>query len=181
MGRFSIISETAFSQPRDVVFDYACDPNNSGSYIQRIWRHEPPGEGTNRTWTDVDGSMALKCVPTVRSALTDTFQRVELPDNTYLSTWMAITVERPWRFAIQQQNNIAMKEDGTGGLPGITHITYTFEDVGEGVTLFTRNLTCELPRGVSLPDDLLTVCCRPQGIEKYHDAIKAQLTENNQA
>jgi hypothetical protein len=100
---------------------------------------------------------------------------VDLPPNTYLSTWRAITVEKPWRFAIQQQNDVGMKEDGTGGVKGITTITYTLEDVGEGVTLFTRNLTCELPRGVSIPDDLLTVCCRPSGIEKYHDEIKKQL------
>lgn len=60
-------------------------------------------------------------------------ERVDLPPNTYLSTWTAITVEKPWRFAIQQQNKIGMKEDGSGGSPGITHITYTFEDVGEGV------------------------------------------------
>ncbi|KAK5168875.1 uncharacterized protein LTR77_006184 [Saxophila tyrrhenica] len=70
-----------------------------------------------------------------------------------------------------------MKEDGTGGVKGMTTITYTFEDVGEGVTLGTRNLTCELPRGVSLPGDLLTVCCRPNGIERYHDAIKKELDE----
>jgi hypothetical protein len=106
-------------------------------------------------------------------------ERVDLPPNTYLSTWTAITVEKPWRFAIQQQNDVAMKEDGTGGVKGITTITYTFEEVGEGITLFTRNLTCELPRGVSIPDDLLTVCCRPSGIEKYHDMIKEELNKNH--
>ena len=30
MGRFSITSETAFSQPREVVFDFATNPNNWG-------------------------------------------------------------------------------------------------------------------------------------------------------
>lgn len=66
--------------------------------------------------------------------------------------------------------------DGSGGIDGITTISYTFEpNIGEGMTLFTRNLTCELPKGVGIPDDLLTVCCRPDGIDRYHEAIKKEL------
>lgn len=71
-----------------------------------------------------------------------------------------------------------MKEDGTGGSKGFATIFYTFEpDAGHGMTLYTRNLTCELPKGVGIPDDLLTVCCRPDGIDRYHAAIEKALNE----
>jgi hypothetical protein len=30
---------------------------------------------------------------------------------------------------------------------------------------------------VGIPDDLLTVCARPDGIERYHDAIRRELDE----
>lgn len=106
-------------------------------------------------------------------------ENVDLPPNTYYSTWTCIRKERPWQFVIQQQNHIAAKSPNEGGFNGFTTISYVFEDVGEGVTLFTRNLTCELPRGVGIPDDLLTVCCRPDGIERYHDAIKKELDEKH--
>lgn len=102
-------------------------------------------------------------------------ERVELPPNTYLSTWTLVRTEKPYQFVFQQQNDIGIKEDGTGGSPGFTTIAHRFEDMGKGRTLFVRSLTCEFPRGVGIPDDLLTVCCRPDGIERYHAAIKKEL------
>jgi hypothetical protein len=106
-------------------------------------------------------------------------EEVSLPNNTYYSTWTLITVERPRKFVFQQKNDIARTdEQGTGSVRGFTTISYTFEpDVGHGVTLFTRNLTCELPKGVGIPDDLLTVCCRPDEIDRYHAAVERELDE----
>jgi len=49
--------------------------------------------------------------------------------------------------------------------------------VGQGVTLFTRTLTVELPKGVGMPDDLLTVCARPDGIDRYHGEVEKALDE----
>jgi hypothetical protein len=102
-------------------------------------------------------------------------ERVELPPNTYLSEWTLIRTEKPYQFVFQQQNDIGAKPDGTAGSKGFTTIAYRFEEISQGHTLFVRTLTCELPRGVGIPDDLLTVCCRPDGIERYHDAIKMEL------
>ena len=75
----------------------------------------------------------------------------------------------------QQINGIGAHVDGKGGIDGIATISYTFESPGQGVTLFTRNLTCELAKGVGIPDDLLTVCCRPDGIDRYHASIEKEL------
>jgi hypothetical protein len=53
-------------------------------------------------------------------------------------------------------------------------ISYTFKpQVGQGVMLFTRDLTCELPKVVGIPDDLLTIYCRPD----RHAAVERELDE----
>ena len=108
-------------------------------------------------------------------------ERVSLPPNTYLSTWTLIRTKKPYQFVFQQQDGIGAREDGSSeGSKGFTTIAYRFEEVGQGGCLFVRTLTCELPRGVGIPDDLLTVCARPDRIERYHDAIRKELAEQHE-
>lgn len=161
MGKFSITSETAFSHPAEVIFDFVTDPSN--------WGKTYKGSGGMHSKQATSLTLPLKFGD-------EWTERVDLPPNSYLSTWRLITVDRPRKFVFQQHNNIGRKEDGTGGENGFVTISYTFEpDVGQGVTLFTRNLTCELPKGVGIPDDLLTVCCRPDGIDRYHASVEKEL------
>jgi hypothetical protein len=163
MGKFSITSETAFSHPATAIFDFVTDPSNWGkTYKGSGGMH--PKQARNLTLPLKFGDEWTECV--------------DLPPNTYLSTWRLITVDRPRKFVFQQHNNIGQKEDGTGGERGFVTISCTFEpDVGQGVTPFTRNLTCEVPKGVGIPNDLLTVCCRPDGIDRYHAAVERELDE----
>lgn len=119
MGKFSIESETAFAYPPEVIFDFVANPANWG-----------------RTYK---GSGGVHQHLTLPLKFGDTWtEKVDLPPNTYLSTWTLITVVRPRKFVFQQVNKIGMKEDGTGGSDGFTTISYTFEQPGQGVTLFTR-------------------------------------------
>jgi hypothetical protein len=160
MRKFSITSETAFAHPAEVIFDFVSNPANWG-----------------RTYS---GSGGVHEHLTLPLKFGDTWtEKVSLPPNTYYSTWTLITVERPHKFVFQQKNDIARTDEaGTGSVQGFTTTPYTFEpEVGHGVTLFTRNLTCELPKGVGIPDDLLTVCCRPDGIDRYHAAAERELDE----
>lgn len=162
MGKFSITGETVFDYPADVIYDFVSNPHN--------WGKTYKGSGGMQ-------DKNLKVPLEIGAVWTE---KVTLPPNMYVSTWRLITAERPREFALQQVNKIGMLEDGTGGVDGFTTITYTFEEnIGCGKTLFTRNLTGELPRGVGLPDDLLTVCCRPDGIERYHDAVKRELDKEH--
>ena len=155
MGKFSITSETAFAYPPEVIFDFVANPANWG-----------------RTYK---GSGGVHQHLTLPLKFGDTWtEKVDLPPNTYLSTWTLITVVRPKKFVFQQVNKIGMREHGSGGHDGFTTISYTFEQPGQGVTLFTRNLTCELPKGVDIPDDLLTVKCRPGGIDRYHQRVEEE-------
>ncbi|KAG9188916.1 hypothetical protein G6011_07621 [Alternaria panax] len=74
-------------------------------------------------------------------------------------------------------NKIAEGVDGTGGVDGYCWITYTLTKAGCGLTVFTRNLTCELEKGVEVPEDLWVAMSRPSGIDKYHAAIAKRLDE----
>lgn len=97
------------------------------------------------------------------------------------STWRLIIAERPRKWVFQQVDGLAQAPDGTGGVDGITTISYAFEPCGDGMTLFTRTLHCELPRGVRLPDPLLVARAQPAGIDGYHEAIARALDEQVEA
>ena len=158
MGRFSITSETAFSHPPEVIYDFVSNPANLGRTYKGsggVHQHLSLPLKVGDVWTE----------------------KVDLPPNQYDSTWTLITAIRPKKWVFQQVDKVGMKSDGTGGVDGITTISYTFDRPGQGVTLFTRNLTCELPKGVDIPDDLLTVCCRPGGIDRYHAAVEKELDQ----
>lgn len=106
-------------------------------------------------------------------------EKVDPSANIYIDTATLITIHRPRKFVFQQHNEVGMKGDGTGGSQGFATISYTFEpDVGHGMTLYTSNLTRELPRDVGIPDDLLTVCCRPGGVDRYRAAIEKALNKD---
>ncbi|KAF2486136.1 hypothetical protein BDY17DRAFT_307686 [Neohortaea acidophila] len=160
MGNFSITSETVFAHPAERVYDFVSNPGN--------WGRTYKGSGGMH-----EGSKHLK----LPLQIGDTWmEKVDLPPNTYHSEWTLITARRPTKFVFQQINKVGVNADGSGGVEGITTISYTFEpNIGHGMTLFTRNLTTELPKGVDIPDDLLTVCCRPGGIDRYHAAIEKEL------
>lgn len=156
MGRVSVESETAFAHPAEVIYDFVTNPAN--------WGRTYKGSGG----VHQDLKLPLQ--------VGDTWEeKVDLPPNLYVSKWTLITALRPRKWVFQQINDVGKHEDGRAGVGGITTISYTFENPGQGVTLFTRNLTIELPKGVGIPDDLLTVCCRPDGIGRYHAAIEKEL------
>jgi len=160
MGILSVTSETAFNYPIEVVYDFASNPNN--------WGKTYKGSGGMADEEEVHRKLPLK----VGDVWTE---KVTLGENTYHSTWTLITAVRPHKWVFQQINGIGNLPDGKGGVDGITTISYTFSSPGQGVTLFTRNLTCELPKGVDCPDDLLTVMARPGGIDRYHANIEKEL------
>ena len=163
MGVMSNTSETVFDHPREVVYDYASNPTTwgknykgSGGMVNEESMHKDLPLKVGHTWTE----------------------KVQLGDNLYHSTWTLTTAVRPSKWVIQQVNGIGKLPDGSGGVDGITTITYTFEEAGEGRSLFRRNLSCELPRGVDCPDDLLTVMARPGGIDRYHANIHKELAKS---
>ncbi|KAL4805223.1 hypothetical protein BDV18DRAFT_142180 [Aspergillus unguis] len=158
MGRVSVTSETTFNYPAEVIYDYVTNPEN--------WGKTYKGSGGLKENEHLELPLKFGDVFT---------EKVVLENNTYHSKWTLITAIRPRRWVFQQVDDIGKRADGTGGVKGTCTISYSFESTGHGVTLFTRNLTLDLPKGVRMPDDLLTVCARPDGIDRYHAAIEEQL------
>ncbi|CZT23300.1 uncharacterized protein RCC_09011 [Ramularia collo-cygni] len=116
-------------------------------------------------------------------------ETVRLGDNIYYSKWNLKTAIKPMKWVFLQTNGIgATDKSCSNGHDGITEIAYHLErseiDVdGKRVQgcLFRRTLTIDLPRGTSIPDDLLAVCMKTAGIEGYHDAVIRELQKENGA
>lgn len=158
MGYFMSSSQTVFTQSAMEVYNFVSDPGNWGSTYK----------GSGGVHQELE--LPLKVGDTWSELVT-------LDENTYRSDWVLVTAVpgRLWEF--RQVDKIGQSADGEGGVDGVTTITYEFSDAGEGLTLFTRTLKCTTPKGVGIPDDLLTVRARPDGIDRYHEAIKARLNE----
>lgn len=162
MGSFTATSKTLFDHPAEAVYDFASNPHNwpktyKGSHAIANELRSPLEVGDS--WTEI-----IK--------LSDTFS--------CRSTWTLITAERPRKWVIQQVDNIGQPVDGGAGVDGITTITYMFEPIGDGMTLFTRTLHCELPKGLRIPDELLVARAQPAGIDAYHAAIARELDRAEQ-
>lgn len=116
-------------------------------------------------------------------------ETVGLGNNTYYSKWTLTTAIEPVQWIFLQTNGIAATDANiTDGHDGTTEIAYHLEKAevevdGKKVegTLFKRTLTINLPRGGTIPDDLLAVCMRTAGIEGYHDAVTRELTKEHGA
>ena len=157
MGSFTTQSETLFHHPAEAVYDFVSDPHNwpktfkgSAGIADTLTLPLKPGDA----WTEL-------------VSVGDGFQ--------CKSTWQLIVAERPRKWAIQQVDHVGEQADGTGGVNGITTITYSFTPIGDGKTMFHRSLHCELPRGVRIPDALLVARAQPAGIDAYHDAVAREL------
>ena len=160
MGVMTATSSTIFNYPPEIIYDFVSNPSNWGrTYAGSSGL--PPGQNL---------SLPLK----VGDIWTE---KVALPNNTYHPQLIFEIADRGRKFAFRQVNNIAAGEDGSGGVKGYCWITYTFVEAGCGLTLFTRNLTCELEKGVDVPEDLWLAMSRPSGIDKYHEKIKELLDE----
>lgn len=167
MGKITNESTNVIHHPPEAVYDFVTNPANWG-----------------RTYKGSDGVHAPLSLPLkVGDVWTET---VVLPSNTYSPTWTLITAVRPRKWVFQQYEigckaDVDKKGDESDeGVDGICTIAYTLQPVESGkATMFHRSLTIELPPGVDMPDDLLTVSARPAGIDRYHAAIEKEL--DNQA
>jgi hypothetical protein len=166
MGISSASSSTVLPYTREQVYDFVTNPHN--------WPLTYKGSGGIQKNLTIPLKVGDKWV-----------EKVSLAENIYYSGWTLTTALKPWKWVFEQYDGIgATDENLTGGVKGATQIRYTFEEAeievdgkkGKG-TLFTRTLTCELPRGVEMPEDLLVVKMRTAGIERYHDAVATELAK----
>lgn len=156
MGTFSATGETVIHHPAEAIYDFVSDPHNWPRTFQ--------------------GSAGMQEGMELPLQIGDTWtETVRVGDFECRSTWRLITAVRPSKFVFQQVGGIATRPDGTGGLDGITTISYTMTPQPAGGTLFHRSIHCELPRGVKIPDPLLLARCHPAHIEAYQEAVAREL------
>lgn len=159
MGTFGAGAETVFTQTPEAVYDFVANPHN--------WP---------RTF---EGSAGMASELELPLTVGDTWTEVvTVGDFTCRSSWRLITAVRPSKFVFQQVNGIGAAPDGSGGVDGITTISYTFTAQPGGGVLFHRSIHCELPRGVKIPDALLLARCHAAHIEGYHDAVARELDKD---
>ncbi|RZT84591.1 polyketide cyclase/dehydrase/lipid transport protein [Pseudonocardia sediminis] len=156
MGQFGASAETVFTQSPEEIYDFVSDPHNWPKTFK--------------------GSAGMASGMTLPLSIGDSWtEQIRVGDFECRSTWTLITAVRPSKFVFQQVNGIAEQPDGTGGLDGITTISYTLTPQPGGGTLFHRSLHCEVPRGTRIPEPLLIARCQAANIEGYHDAVAREL------
>ena len=157
MGSFTAMSQGLFDHPAEAIYDFVSNPHN--------WK---------RTFKGSDGPDAHLSLPLkIGDEWTEIVTLSE--DFACQSTWTLIIADRPRRWVFRQTDHIGQALDGSGGVEGFTTISYGFEPAGDGRTLFTRSLHCELPRGTRIPDALLIARAQPANIDAYFAAIAAEL------
>lgn len=156
MGVFTAGGETVLDATPEEVYDFISDPRN----WPRVFR----------------GSADISTSVEIPLGIGDTFTEVVEVGGSFScrSTWSVITAVRPRTFAYQQVDDLGASADGTGGVDGITTITYTLTPVGAG-THFHRVLRCELPRGVTIPEPLLLARATTANIEHFQEGVEREI------
>ncbi|MCD2197477.1 SRPBCC family protein [Actinomycetospora endophytica] len=156
MGIIATSSETTFRQSPEELYDFVTDPRN--------WPKTYPG------------SAGIEGIESVPLQVGDVWSEAgKLEDLECRFTWRLVTAERPWRFEFRSVGLLAHDpDDHSGGFEGITTISYTFTRSGEGVTLFHRSMTTEVPKHGRMAPQVVA-SHEPIAIDLYHDAVAAAL------
>ena len=153
MGIVTTSSETAFTQPPEVVYDFVTNPAN--------WTKTYPGSN----YVGKLDELPLK--------VGDTWEEGG-PDGTHIYTWHLAMAMRPKLWVFNSVGRLGHDADGNGGMPGRMTVQYHFTEPGQGITLFTRTMTIEAYKDSPLPDGLFRIV-NPANIDKYHAAIAREL------
>lgn len=156
MGIVTTSSETAFSQPPEIVYDFVTNPAN--------WNKTYPGGPDNRNLPD---HLPLRVGDTWDEAHPD-------PEKDRVFTWQVAMAVRPSLFVFSSVGRLGHNSQGDVGLEGRMTIQYHFTRPGDGVTLFTRTMTIEAYKHAPLPDGFFRMV-NPAHIDAYHAAVAREL------
>lgn len=154
MGIVTMSSETAFSYPPEVIYDFVADPKN--------WTKTYPG---GPRIAGVPDELPLR--------VGDTWTEAH-PDKDRIFTWQLAIAMRPKMFVFNSVGNLSHDSDGNGGFQGRMTIAYHFTQPGDGITLFTRTMTVEAYKHTPLHDGFFRMV-NPAYIDNYHAGITREL------
>lgn len=154
MGIVTTSSETAFSQSAEEIYDFVTNPAN--------WVKTYPG------------SAHIGGLPTeLPLKVGDTWTEAG-PAGDRIFTWHLAIAMRPRMFVFNSVGRLGHDSDGNGGMDGRMTIQYHFTRPGENITLFTRTMTIEAPKGTPMPDKFFQIV-NPANIDAYHAAVAREL------
>ena len=154
MGTLTVSSETAFTQTPEQVYDFVTDPRN--------WPKAYPG------------SSHIVGVANLPLQVGDEWNEGAPPR---VFTWRLITAARPTKWVFQSVGLLGHDPENPGtGFVGLMTVAYSFSTPGDGVTLFHRQMSMELPKRATMPEGMIAAF-EPQRIDSYHDAVARLLSE----
>jgi hypothetical protein len=154
MGIVTTSSETAFTQPPEVIYDFVTNPVN--------WTKTYPGSAHVGSATN---EMPL--------TIGDTWTEAG-PDGERIFTWHLAIAMRPKLWVFNSVGRLGHDREGNGGMDGRITVQYHFTRPADGVTLFARTMTIEAYKDIPLPDGFFRIV-NPANIDKYHAAIAREL------
>lgn len=156
MGIVTTSSETAFARPAEDIYDFVSNPAN--------WPKTYPG---STHIEGLPGHFPLRIGDTWREGGAD---------GRGLFTWHLALAERPKLFVFSSVGRLGHDQEGKGGREGRITVEYRFTRPGEGVTLFTRTMTIEVPKDSPWADETFLIV-NPAHIDQYHAAIARELAK----
>ncbi len=154
VGIVTTSSETAFSQPPEVIYDFVTNPAN--------WTKTYPGSAHIG---DLPEQLPLK--------VGDTWTESG-PDGDRIFTWHLAIAMRPTMWVFNSVGRLGHDRGGNGGMEGRITVHYHFSQPGEGITLFARTMTIEAYKHAALPDAFFRTV-NPAHIDAYHAAVAREL------
>ena len=154
MGIVTTSSATAFTQTAEEVYDFVTNPENwtktypGSAHIGGLPERLPLEVGD--TWTEAG------------------------PAGDRIFTWHLAIAMRPRLFVFNSVGRLGHDREGNGGMDGRMTIQYEFTQPGQDVTLFTRTMTIESPKGTPMPDRFFQIV-NPANIDAYHAAVAREL------
>jgi hypothetical protein len=155
LGIVTTSSETLFTQPAEVVYDFVTNPAN--------WTKTYPG------------SNYVGKLDRLPLQVGDTWEEGG-PDGDRIFTWQLAIATRPALWLFTSVGRLGHDRAGAGGMAGRISVEYRFSRPGADVTLFKRTMTVEAPRESPMPDAFFRIV-NPANIDTYHAAVARELAE----
>jgi hypothetical protein len=153
LGIVTTTSETAFTYPPEVIYDFATNPAN--------WTKTYPG-------SNYVGNLDV-----LPLKIGDTWEEGG-EEGDKIFTWHLALAARPTLWMFSSVGRLGHRRDGTGGMEGRITVQYHFTRPGQNITLFTRTMTIEAPKDAPMPDGFFRIV-NPANVDRYHAAIAREL------
>ena len=154
MATVTLVSESAFTQSAEEVYDFVSNPAN--------WVKTYPGS------THEEGLPENKALK-----VGDTWTETGPSGDHY--SWKVSMTNRPTLWVCETTDRMGHDGSGKGGFEGRIEIRYRFSQPTEGVTIFQRTYITETYPGTPPLPDIFYTSQNPKHAEVYFAGIRREL------